>query len=105
MVEPTDGAEYLRAVVTIVHPSAMPRRATKNPITKNPALVARASKGGKARAAKLTAKERSLIAKHAARARWRQSWPLINRPDEVPLREWSVKILNVLAGSGDSWHI
>ena len=73
MVEPIDGVENLRAVVTIVHTSVMPRRATKNQIIKNPALVARASKGGKARAAKLTAKERSLIAKHAAQARWRQS--------------------------------
>jgi hypothetical protein len=46
---------------------------TKN---KNPAAVALsklgASKGGKARAAKLSAKERSRIAKLAVEARWRK---------------------------------
>jgi hypothetical protein len=44
---------------------------------KNPAAVALgrlgASKGGKARAAKLSAKRRAEIARKAARARWRQT--------------------------------
>ena len=48
MVEPRDGAERLPAVVGLVHTSDMPRRASKNAIIKNPALIARASKGGKA---------------------------------------------------------
>jgi hypothetical protein len=42
----------------------------------SPAAVAKrkgAGQGGKARAAKLTAKERSEIARNAARARWRKS--------------------------------
>ncbi len=44
--------------------------------TKNPAAVALGKlgglKGGKARAAKLTAKKRSEIAKKAAKARWKK---------------------------------
>jgi hypothetical protein len=47
------------------------------PDTRNPAAVALsklgASKGGKARAAKLSAKKRRAIAKKAAVARWRTS--------------------------------
>ncbi|MDQ6802332.1 MAG: hypothetical protein M3041_16040 [Acidobacteriota bacterium] len=47
----------------------------KLPRAKNPAAVALgklgASKGGRARAAKLHAKKRSEIAKQAARARWK----------------------------------
>jgi hypothetical protein len=46
----------------------------ESPPTKNPNAVALgalgASKGGKARAAALTAKRRSEIAKNAAKARW-----------------------------------
>lgn len=46
------------------------------PDGKNPAAVALGrlggAKGGKARAAKLTAARRSLIAKNAARARWKR---------------------------------
>ncbi len=37
---------------------------------KDPAAVAMGRKGGKARASKLTAKERSEIAKRAAKKRW-----------------------------------
>ena len=47
---------------------------SQEPDTRNPAAVALsklgASKGGKARAKKLTAKERSEIARKAAQARW-----------------------------------
>lgn len=39
---------------------------------KDPAAVALGRKGGKARAESLSAKERSEIAKRAARKRWRQ---------------------------------
>ncbi len=46
------------------------------PDTRNPAAVALsklgASKGGKARAAKLSAKDRSRIAREAAKTRWRR---------------------------------
>jgi len=49
----------------------------KAPKTKNPAAVELGrlggAKGGKARAKKLTAKQRSEIAKKAARARWEGS--------------------------------
>jgi len=69
MVEPRDDAERLPAVVGFVHTYGMPQRASKNAIIKNPALIARASKGEKARATKLIAKDRSLIAKCAAQAR------------------------------------
>jgi hypothetical protein len=56
------------------------QEATGEPLTpdrpKNPHAQALsrlgASKGGKARAATLTAKKRALIAKRAARARWRK---------------------------------
>lgn len=48
----------------------------KEPPEKNPHAVALGrlggKKGGKARAAKLTAEERSEIARKAARARWKQ---------------------------------
>ena len=38
--------------------------------TRNPAAIARGAKGGKARAAKLPARERKAIATKAAKARW-----------------------------------
>ena len=51
----------------------MPKKKT---IKKNPSAVALgqlgASKGGKARALKLSSKERSRIAKQAAEARWKE---------------------------------
>jgi len=39
---------------------------------KDPAAIALGKKGGMARAAKLTPKQRSLIAKQAAKARWKR---------------------------------
>lgn len=52
----------------------MPKSSSEKQRKKNPAAVALsklgAAKGGKARAEKLTPKERSKIAKEAARARW-----------------------------------
>jgi hypothetical protein len=51
-------------------------KATEEPPEKNPAAVALGRlgglKGGKARAEKLTAKERKEIAKKAAQARWKK---------------------------------
>jgi hypothetical protein len=58
----------------------LPRETTAEtmpPHVKNPAAVSLGRlgglKGGKARAAKLSAKKRSAIAKKAARARWRKA--------------------------------
>jgi len=45
----------------------MPRESEKDP-----AAIALGKKGGKARAAKLSPKQRSFIAKKAAKARWKQ---------------------------------
>ena len=52
-----------------------PPEESQEPDTRNPAAVALsklgASKGGKARAKKLTPEQRSQIARNAAKARWR----------------------------------
>ena len=63
-----------RAVLDAVVPDAEPPKAEKK---KNPAAVALGRlgglKGGKARAAKLTAEQRKEIAKKAALSRWKRS--------------------------------
>lgn len=55
----------------------MPQRSSKKEPEKNPAAVALGRlgglKGGKARAKKLTAAERSEIARKAAKARWKKT--------------------------------
>lgn len=65
----SDPSEIARHVLDAVAPNAEP------PKEKNPAAVALGrlggKKGGPARAAKLTAKKRSEIAKKAAAARWK----------------------------------
>ena len=65
-----DFTQIAKAVVDAATGNAPP----PEPDTRNPAAVALsklgASKGGKARAAKLTAKQRSEIAKRAAAERW-----------------------------------
>jgi hypothetical protein len=65
----SDPAEIARHVLDTVVPDAEP------PKEKNPAAVALGRlgglKGGKARAARLTAEHRVEIAKKAARARWK----------------------------------
>ena len=66
-----DPSEIARRVLDAVVPDAEPKA------EKNPAAVALGRlgglKGGKARAAKLTAKERTEIARKAAKARWKAS--------------------------------
>lgn len=66
-----DTQQLARSVLDAIVPDAEPK--PEQP-TKNPAAVALGRlggmKGGKARAAKLTAKKRSAIAKKAAAARW-----------------------------------
>jgi hypothetical protein len=65
-----DFTQNAKRVIDIVTGDAPP----EPPDTRNPAAVALsklgASKGGKARAAKLTKKQRQEIAKKAARKRW-----------------------------------
>lgn len=65
-----DFTQTAKAVVDAATGNAPP----PEPDTRNPHAVAMsklgASKGGKARAAKLTAKQRSEIAKRAAKKRW-----------------------------------
>ena len=69
-----DHQQIARAVLDAVVPDAEP---TAEKAEKNPAAVALGRlgglKGGKARAAKLTAKKRAEIAKKAAAARWKQT--------------------------------
>jgi len=65
-----DPSEIARHVLDAVVPDAEPKP------EKNPAAVALGRlgglKGGKARAAKLTAEQRAKIAKKAANARWKE---------------------------------
>jgi len=62
-----------------VHFPAMQKRSSKDQPKKNPAAVALGRmgglKGGKARAAKLTAEQRREIALRAAEARWQKKNP------------------------------
>ena len=83
--EDTDYQQIARSVLDAVAPDAEPDDQAQEPPVdegKNPAAVALGRlgglKGGKARAEKLTAKQRSEIAKKAARARW------ANRDQESP---------------------
>jgi hypothetical protein len=70
--KPKDASEIARHVLDTVVPDAEPPKAEKE---KNPAAVALGRlgglKGGKARAAKLTAEQRTEIAQKAAHSRWR----------------------------------
>ncbi len=74
--KPKDTQQLARAVLDAIAPDAEPKLAEpKEESDKNPAAVALGRlgglKGGKARASKLTADERSKIAKKAAVARWK----------------------------------
>jgi hypothetical protein len=66
-----DPSEIARHVLDAVVPDAEPEKPVKE---KNPAAVALGRlgglKGGKARAAKLSAEQRKAIAKRAAKTRW-----------------------------------
>lgn len=72
-----DTLELARRVLNALVPDAEPPNAEAPKPEKNPAAVALGrlggKKGGKARAAKLTAEQRNAIARKAAEARWRQS--------------------------------
>jgi hypothetical protein len=69
-----DTQQLARNVLDQIVPDAEAQPAEQEPPKKNPAAVALGRlggmKGGKARAAKLSAKKRSEIAKKAAAARW-----------------------------------
>ena len=71
---PRDPNQLAKMIVDMATGDAAPEPAPKGP-EKNPAAVALGklggAKGGKARAAKLTPKQRSAIAKKAAQARWK----------------------------------
>jgi len=72
-----DTQQLARSVLDAVVPDAKPAPAAKPKPAKNPAAVALGklggAKGGKARAAKLSAAERKEIAKRAAEKRWRKN--------------------------------
>lgn len=70
-----DTQQLARSILDAVVPDAEPRKAAKKkPAKKNPAAVALGRlgglKGGKARAAKLSAEQRAEIARNAAVKRW-----------------------------------
>jgi len=72
-----DTQELSRSILDAAVPSAEPEESNEEEPEKNPAAVALGRlgglKGGKARAEKLTAKQRSEIAKKAAAARWKKA--------------------------------
>jgi len=72
--KPKDPAELARHVLDTVVPEAEPPKTAESKPEKNPAAVALGrlggKKGGKARVAKLTAEQRSAIARKAAKKRW-----------------------------------
>jgi len=69
-----DTQELSRSILDAAVPDAEPKETSEPEPEKNPAAVALGRlgglKGGKARAEKLTAKQRSEIAKKAAQTRW-----------------------------------
>jgi hypothetical protein len=73
----TDESQFAKAVIDLIieETESEPQPAKE----KDPLAVQRGqqggSKGGKARAQKLSAKERSAIAKKAAKARWNKTQP------------------------------
>jgi len=71
-----DPAQLARHVLDTVVPDAEPAKVAEPQKVKNPAAVALGHlgglKGGKARAAKLTAEQRAEIARQAALSRWRK---------------------------------
>jgi hypothetical protein len=73
---PNDPVLFAKAVMENIIGEKWNTNDPEHPPAKNPAAVALsmlgASKGGKARAASLTPKQRSKIAKKAAKARWKK---------------------------------
>jgi hypothetical protein len=72
-----DTQQLARSVLDKIVPDAQPASKSKPEPEKNPAAVALGKlgglKGGKARAAKLTAARRAAIAKKAAATRWKKT--------------------------------
>jgi len=72
-----DTQELARSILDAAVPDAEPKNPVEQEPEKNPAAVALGRlgglKGGKARAEKLTAKQRSEIAKKAAAGRWKKA--------------------------------
>jgi hypothetical protein len=67
---PRDPAQLVKPMIDIASGEVEDREPTPEEQGKDPAAVATGKKGGKARAAGLTAEKRSEIAKKAARKRW-----------------------------------
>jgi hypothetical protein len=67
---PRDPAQLAKLMIDIASGEVPDREPTPEEQGKDPAAVALGKKGGKARAAGLTASRRSEIAKKAARKRW-----------------------------------
>jgi hypothetical protein len=74
-----DTQQLARHILDTVVPDAEPPKARKKAKAKDPAAVALGRKGGlkggKARAAKMTAEERAASARKAAKARWGHESP------------------------------
>jgi hypothetical protein len=70
---PRDPAQLAKLIVDIATGEVEDRDPTPEEQDKNAAAVALGRLGGKARAAKMSAKRRSEIAKHAARTRYSKS--------------------------------
>ena len=68
---PRDPAQLAKFVIDIATGEVEDRPPTPAELGRDPAAVALGSKGGKARAKKLTVKQRREIATNAANARWR----------------------------------
>lgn len=68
---PRDPAQLAKLIVDIATGEVEDRAPTPEEQGKDPAAAALGRKGGKARAAKMTAKRRAEIAKRAATARWK----------------------------------
>jgi hypothetical protein len=67
---PRDPAQLAKLIVDIATGEVEDREPTPDEQGKDPAAAALGSKGGKARAAKMTAEQRSEIARAAAKKRW-----------------------------------
>lgn len=69
---PRDPNQLAKSIIDIATGQKPDRDPTPEEQGKDPAAVALGKKGGKARAASLTAKRRKQIAKKAAGTRWKQ---------------------------------
>ncbi len=72
---PRDFSQAAKLVIDIATGQVEDREPTPEEQGKDPAAAALGRKGGKARAAKMTAKRRAEIARKAAERRWRKILP------------------------------